>query len=61
MVCQKDTHNEDPDADDLYKIGVIAEVLRVIELSGNNFSIIVQAKKRFSWSEMTQTDPFFKA
>ena len=61
MVCQKDTHNEDPDADDLYKIGVIAEVLRVIELSENNFSIIVQAKKRFSWSEMTQTDPFFKA
>ena len=61
MVCQKDTHNEDPDADDLYKIGVIAEVLRVIELSENNFSIIVQAKKRFTWKEMTQTDPFFKA
>ena len=61
MVCQKDTHNEDPEADDLYKIGVIAEVLRVIELSENNFSIIVQAKKRFTWKEMTQTDPFFKA
>ena len=61
MVCQKDTHNEDPEADDLYKIGVIAEVLRVIELSENNFSIIVQAKKRFVWTEMTQTDPFFKA
>ncbi len=61
MVCQKDTHNENPEADDLYKIGVIAEVLRVIELSENNFSIIVQAKKRFAWKEMTQTDPFFKA
>ncbi len=61
MVCQKDTSNEDPEADELYKIGVIAEVLRVIELSENNFSIIVQAKKRFTWTEMTQTDPFFKA
>ena len=61
MVCQKDTNNEDPQPEDLYKIGVIAEVLRVIELSENNFSIIVQAKKRFTWSEMTQTDPFFKA
>ncbi|MGV8962331.1 MAG: endopeptidase La [Candidatus Saccharimonadaceae bacterium] len=61
LVCQKDTNNEDPDADDLYKVGVIAEVLRVIELSENNFSIIVQAKKRFEWTEMTQIKPFFKA
>ena len=61
MVCQKDTNNEDPKADELYKVGVIAEVLRVIELSENNFSLIVQAKQRFEWTEMTQTEPFFKA
>ncbi|HTN68123.1 MAG TPA: endopeptidase La [Dysgonamonadaceae bacterium] len=61
MVCQKEVENEDPEVDDLYKTGVIAEVLRVIELSENNFSIIVQAKKRFTWTEITQTEPFFKA
>ncbi len=61
MVCQKDTDDEDPQQEDLYKVGVIAEVLRVIELSENNFSLIVQAKQRFEWSEMTQTEPFFKA
>ena len=61
MVCQKDTNVEDPQADDLYNTGVIAEVLRVIELSENNFSLIVQAKQRFEWTEMTQTEPFFKA
>ena len=61
MVCQKDTNDEDPQQEDLYKVGVIAEVLRVIELSENNFSLIVQAKQRFEWSEMTQTEPFFKA
>ncbi len=61
MVCQKDTNNENPQADELYKVGVIAEVLRVIELSENNFSLIVQAKQRFEWTEMTQTEPFFKA
>ena len=58
MVCQKDTDDEDPQQEDLYKVGVIAEVLRVIELSENNFSLIVQAKQRFEWSEMTQTEPF---
>ncbi|MDD2475312.1 MAG: endopeptidase La [Dysgonamonadaceae bacterium] len=61
MVCQKDIEDEGPGPDDIYKIGVIAEVLRVIELSENNFSIIVQAKKRFEWKEMVQTEPFFKA
>ena len=60
MVCQKDTDNENPEADELYKVGVIAEVLRVIELSENNFSLIVQAKKRFEWTEMTQIEHFFK-
>ncbi|HUI32603.1 MAG: endopeptidase La [Dysgonamonadaceae bacterium] len=61
MVCQKDIDIEDPESKDLYNTGVIAEVLRVIELSENNFSIIVQAKKRFIWTEMTQSEPFFKA
>ena len=61
MVCQKDTNDEDPQPEDIYEVGVIAEVLRVIELSENNFSLIVQAKQRFEWSEMTQTEPFFKA
>ena len=61
LVCQKDSNVEDPEKEDLYKLGVIAEVIRVIELADNNFSIIVQAKKRFEWLEMSQTEPFMKA
>lgn len=61
LVCQKDTDNENPEAEDLYRIGVIAEIIKVIELADNNISIIIQAKKRFEWNEMVQTEPFFKA
>lgn len=61
LVCQKDPSIEEPDAEDLYNIGVIAEVIRVIELDDNNLSIIVQAKKRFEWKKMTQSEPFFMA
>ena len=61
LVCQKDSNVEDPEKEDLYKLGIIAEVIRVIELADNNFSIIVQAKKRFEWLEMSQTEPFMKA
>ncbi len=58
LVCQRDTGVEEPAPEDLYSMGVIAEVLRVIELGDNNYSIIVQAKKRMEWLEMTRTDPY---
>ena len=61
LVCQKDTDIDNPEPDDLYHIGVIAEVLKVIELADDNLSIIIQAKKRFEWTKMVQTDPFFVA
>lgn len=61
LVCQKDNNVEEPDKEDLYPIGVIADVIRVIELDNNNLSIIVQAKKRFEITEFTQTEPFFTA
>lgn len=61
LVCQRDTSLEEPDPEDLYPIGVIAEVLRVIELADNNYSIIVQAKKRFEWLEVIRTEPYITA
>ncbi len=61
LVCQKDAAIEEPEAGDLYRMGVLAEVIRVIELADDNLSIIVQAKKRFEWQELTQTTPYMKA
>ena len=60
LVCQKDISIEDPEPKDLYEMGVLAEVIRVIQLSEDNYSIIVQAKQRFTWDEMIQSEPFFK-
>ena len=56
IVCQKDTQVEDPGKDDLHKTGVIAEIVQVMEF-GNNFNILVQAKKRFEWIDFVETDP----
>lgn len=61
IVCQKDATIEDPKPEDIYQVGVIAEVLRVMEFSDNNYSIIIQAKQRFQWIEMTQSEPFLRA
>ena len=61
LVCQKSATTEDPKPEEIYQIGVIAEVLRVMEFSEDNYSIIIQAKKRFQWLDMTQTDPYMSA
>ncbi len=61
LVCQKDSTIDDPQEVDLYPVGVIAEVIRVIELGDNNLSIIVQARKRFEWLQITQNQPYMMA
>lgn len=61
LVCQRDSHIENPTADDLYKVGVIAEIIRVIQIDEDNTSVIVQARSRFEITKMTQTEPFFEA
>ncbi|WP_419033093.1 endopeptidase La [Dysgonomonas gadei] len=61
LVCQKDAENDDPEIADLYSMGVIGEIIRVIELADDeNVTVIFQGKKRFRLTELTQTEPFLK-
>ncbi|NDW18501.1 endopeptidase La [Dysgonomonas sp. 216] len=61
LVCQRNPETEDPDLHDLYDIGVIGEVIRVIELSDDeNVTVIFQGKKRFRLNSITQQSPYLK-
>lgn len=61
LICQKDAENEDPEATDLYSYGVIGEILRVVEIPGNdNVTVIIHGKKRIKLNELTQQTPFLK-
>lgn len=61
LVCQRDADSEDPEIGDLYEYGVIGEILRVVELPDNeNVTVIIQGKKRFRLTELTQQTPFLK-
>ncbi|MDD2799549.1 MAG: endopeptidase La [Bacteroidales bacterium] len=60
VVCQIDEDVEDPEQKDLFKIGVIAEILRIIELPDKSTTVILQGKRRFELEELTQTEPYFK-
>jgi len=58
VVCQKDTETEDPKFTDMFHIGVVAEILRVLEMPDGTTTIVLQGKKRFLLHEIIETEPF---
>lgn len=58
VVCQKEMETEDPGYEDLYTTGVIAEILRVLEMPDGSTTVILQGKKRFFLEELTSEEPY---
>ena len=58
VVCQKEMDTEDPVLGDLYTTGVIADIVRVLEMPDGSTTVILQGKKRFELNELTETDPY---
>lgn len=60
VTCQKSVDVDDPGYDDLFPVGVIAEIIKVLEMPDNSTTVILQGKKRFFLNEITGTEPFLK-
>jgi len=61
ILSQKDGDVEEPAAEDLYSVGVIAKILRLMRVAPNNLSVIVSGQSKVRVEEFTSTDPFFEA
>ena len=57
VVAQKNVKTEDPGFNDLYKIGTIAKILKMIVLPDGNTTIIIQGQKRFQITDQLKEDP----
>lgn len=42
LIAQQDTYIENPDTDDLYKIGVVAEIKQILKLPENTMKVLVE-------------------
>ena len=51
---------EEPTADDLYKVGTLARIIKHITMPDGGVTIIVQGIKSFTLKEITQTEPYYK-
>ncbi len=61
VVAQANPKKDEPSFDDLYKVGTVAKILKMIVLPDGNTTIIIQGSNRFQISEMVQEEPFITA
>ncbi len=60
-VAQKDFTIDEPKTSDLYPIGTVAEILKILEMPDGSTSVIIQGKRRYKIREFISEDPYFKA
>ena len=61
IVSQKNAVLETPESDDLYSIGTIAKVLKIIKLPDGNITAITRGVQRFKISKFVDDKPYFTA
>jgi ATP-dependent Lon protease len=61
LTAQKDFQNEDPGEEDLYRVGTVAIIMRMLKLPDGRIRILVQGLSRARVDYFIQTAPFFKA
>lgn len=60
-VAQKDSKLENPGNGDLFDIGTLAKIIKIIEMPDGGITIILQGVRRFKIAEIVATEPFFMA
>ncbi len=61
VVTQRRAEEEDPGAADLYTVGTVARVVKLLKMGEDNYSLVVQGLARFRVIELVQETPYLKA
>ncbi len=61
VISQREQKTDEPDPGDLYEMGTVAKILKLLKMPDGSKSIIIQGRKRFKVKEFTQSKPYFKA
>ena len=61
VVGQKDQNIQDPGISDIYTVGTVAQILRVLKMPDGNTTVIIQGKKRFEIDSILEEKPYLRA
>ena len=60
-VAQRDYTVDHPKTTDIYDIGTVAEILKILEMPDGSTSVIIQGKRRYRIAGFVSETPYFKA
>jgi ATP-dependent Lon protease len=60
-IAQHDPDVDDPRIGDLFRIGTVAQIIKILEMPDDTTSIIIQGKKRFQVDSFVSEEPYFVA
>ena len=60
IFCQKDANEDDPGYDDLYPVGLVAQIMNIIKEDDNDTTVLLMGEKRVHLNEITTKDPYLK-
>jgi ATP-dependent Lon protease len=60
VLSQKDSSSDDISIDNLYRIGTVARILRLLKMPDGSTTVILQGRKRVDLIEMVTDEPFLQ-
>ena len=61
VLSQKEADVEDPGEEDLYKIGVVARIMKLLKMPDGTTTAIIQGRRRFRLEKLTSISPYLEA
>ena len=60
VVAQRDQEMENPHEEDLYGVGTVARIIKLIRMPDGTITAILQGRRRFILNDIIQTDPYLE-
>jgi ATP-dependent Lon protease len=61
VVSQKNQDEESPGFDDLYKVGTVAQIIKLLKMPDGTTTVIIQGKRKFEMVSCVKEDPYIFA
>ncbi|WP_432453442.1 MULTISPECIES: endopeptidase La [unclassified Agarivorans] len=61
LVAQKDASNDNPQVEDLYTVGTVANILQLLKLPDGTVKVLVEGSQRAKLEEIIQEDEYYVA
>src|ERR1700712_4268818 len=61
LVAQKNAAQDDPTADDIFRVGTVSTILQLLKLPDGTVKVLVEGGRRARISAFKETDAYFEA